>query len=96
MTEKDENFRLFVLFMKNKFIFAYSKYFFTGHKNAINLLTNFLSKKNVLFDLGNKTRGLDFKYGENTRVDGGCAALLEDKMMYFGGMIEGDKRQVSL
>ena len=49
-----------------------------------------------MFDLGNKTRGLDFKYGENTRVEGGCAALLEDKMMYFGGMIEGDKRQVSL
>ena len=47
-----------------------------------------------MFHSGNTTRDLDFKFGDNTDVNAGCAALFEDKMMYFGG--ELDRRQVSL
>ena len=46
------------------------------------------------FRSGNKTRDLDFKFGDNTVVRGGCAALFEDKMMYSGGY--RNNRQVSL
>ena len=45
-----------------------------------------------MFHLGNKTRDLDFKFGDNTHVKAGCAALFKDKMMYFGG---SNKQQVS-
>ena len=47
-----------------------------------------------MFHSGNKTRDLDFKFGDNTDVFGGCGALFKDKMMYFGGRY--NKRQVSL
>ena len=46
-----------------------------------------------MFHSGSETRDLDFKFEENTDVDGGCAALFKDKMMYFGGVY--NKRQVS-
>ena len=42
---------------------------------------------------GNITRDLDFNFGDNTDVYGGCGALFEGKMMYFGGNY--NKRQVS-
>ena len=47
-----------------------------------------------MFHSGNKTRDLDFKFGENTDVDAGCAAFFKDKMMYFGGYY--NERRVSL
>ena len=47
-----------------------------------------------MFHSGNKTRDLDFKFGDNTGVNAGCAALFKDKMMYFGGIYK--KTQVSL
>ena len=47
-----------------------------------------------MFHKGKKTRDLDFKFGDNTDVHGGCGALFKDKMMYFGG--EYNRRQVSL
>ena len=50
-----------------------------------------------MFNSGYETRALDFEFEENgekfTDVKGGCAALLEDKMMYFGGI--QNPRQVS-
>ena len=46
-----------------------------------------------MFHSGNKTRDLDFKFGENTNVEGGCAALFKGEMMYFGGSY--NTRQVS-
>ena len=48
----------------------------------------------VMFHSGNKYRNLDLKFGDNTDVNAGCAALFKDKMMYFGGYY--NKRQVSL
>ena len=47
-----------------------------------------------MFHSDKRTLDLDFKYGENTDVNGGCAALFKGKMMYFGG--RDNKRQVSL
>ena len=47
-----------------------------------------------MFHSGNKYRNLDLKFGDNTDVNAGCAALFKDKMMYFGGYY--NKRQVSL
>ena len=38
-----------------------------------------------MFHLDNKTRDLDFKFVDNKDVEGGCAALFKDIMMYFGG-----------
>ena len=46
-----------------------------------------------MFHSGDKTRDLDFKFGDNTDVDRGCAALFKNRMMYFGGRT--NKRQVS-
>ena len=47
-----------------------------------------------MFHSGNTTRDLDFKFGDNTDVNAGCAALFKGKMMYFGGY--WNERQVSL
>ena len=47
-----------------------------------------------MFNSGNETHDLDFKFGDNTDVQGGCRALFKDRMMYFGG--SSNKRQVSL
>ena len=52
-----------------------------------------LQQKHMIYYSGNSTRNVDFKFGENTDVFGGCGALFEDKMMYFGGFIRD--KQVS-
>ena len=46
-----------------------------------------------MFHSGNKTRDLDFKFGDNTDVYGGCDAIFKGKMMYFGGYL--NTKQVS-
>ena len=44
---------------------------------------------------GNVNKDLDFEYGEDTNVGGGCGALLRNVFWYFGGWFSY-KRQVKL
>ena len=45
---------------------------------------------------GNVNEDLNFEYGEETDVDGGCGALLRNVFWYFGGGYTSTKRQVKL
>ena len=38
---------------------------------------------------------LDFSYGSDVSIWGGCAVTLQDEFIYLGGAKSGHKRQVS-
>ena len=50
------------------------------------------SKRKLKNILGNYSLDLQFEFEEDTDSNGGCGAILMDKMIYFGGI--DNKRQV--